>query len=129
MPNYSGVWNLTQQLQAVAANNWPAPPPIALFGGGSTAPSSNIYYVLISTSGTPALFGELQARKEQLAACSSSTRGIWGGGLDASSNTQAALDYVTIASSGTSANFGSLTLARAYLSACSNSTRGVWGGG
>ena len=27
MPNYSGSWNLVQQMQAVAASNWPNPPP------------------------------------------------------------------------------------------------------
>lgn len=36
MPNYSGMWNLVQQLQAVAAGNWPLPP----FSSYNPAPST-----------------------------------------------------------------------------------------
>ena len=36
MPNYSGVWSLPTQMQAVAAENWPSPPVYGLFGGGNT---------------------------------------------------------------------------------------------
>ena len=32
MPNYSGSWTRTQQMQAVAASNWPSPPlPLTAF--------------------------------------------------------------------------------------------------
>jgi len=37
MPNYSGIWTRTQQMQAKAANNWPTVPPPAIgspYGGG-----------------------------------------------------------------------------------------------
>ena len=37
MPSYSGVFTLQAQMQAIAANNWPAPPPTAIgqaYGGG-----------------------------------------------------------------------------------------------
>jgi hypothetical protein len=37
MPSYSGVFTLQAQMQAVAANNWPSPPPSVIgqaFGGG-----------------------------------------------------------------------------------------------
>jgi hypothetical protein len=37
MPSYSGIFNLQAQMQAVAANNWPSPPPTVIgqpFGGG-----------------------------------------------------------------------------------------------
>jgi hypothetical protein len=36
MPSYSGVFTLQAQMQAIAANNWPSPPPVPgqAFGGG-----------------------------------------------------------------------------------------------
>jgi hypothetical protein len=36
MPNYSGIWTLSQQAQAKAASNWPSPPPVIgqAYGGG-----------------------------------------------------------------------------------------------
>ena len=37
MPSYSGVFTLQAQMQAIAANNWPSPPPSVIgqaFGGG-----------------------------------------------------------------------------------------------
>ena len=84
MPSYSGVWNLVQQLQAVAAGNWPIAPlagDIGLFGGGqSTGRQSSIEYVTIATTGNSANFGNLQSATDALAACSSSTRGLFGGG-------------------------------------------------
>ena len=61
------------------------------------------------------------------AACSSSTRGLFGGGY--TPTVLNAIDYITIATLGNAINFGDLTQARNYISACSSSIRGVWGGG
>ena len=41
MPNYSGSWNLVQQMQAVAASNWPIQPgTVGIFALG-LAPSAS----------------------------------------------------------------------------------------
>ena len=37
MPNYSGIWTLSQQFQAVGQGNWPVPPQ----------------YIAVSSTGTP----------------------------------------------------------------------------
>jgi hypothetical protein len=56
MPSYSGVFTLQAQMQAIAANNWPSPPPTTIgqpFGGGfyagaiSTAGNSVADYYLV----------------------------------------------------------------------------------
>ena len=43
MPNYSGIWTLSQQFQAVGQGNWPLPPPppetFAVFALGNTGGS------------------------------------------------------------------------------------------
>lgn len=77
MPNFSGIWTVTQQMQAKAANNWPDPPLLIgdAYGGGfyagqiSTAGNgiadynlvigpiasaeSNLQYKTANTSGDP----------------------------------------------------------------------------
>jgi hypothetical protein len=55
MPNFSGIWTVTQQMQAIAATNWPSPPLVIgqVFGGGffagqiSTAGNSIADYNLV----------------------------------------------------------------------------------
>ena len=67
-----------------------------LFGGGNTGSSSNIIdYVSIASTGNAIDFGDLTVTRYRLGSCSSSTRGIWGGG-----DTSNVIDYVTIASAG-----------------------------
>jgi hypothetical protein len=80
MPSYSGVWTLTAQYQAVGANNWPLPPltgDIGLIAGGN---QNAINYITITATGNSTDFGDLLASTSGLAACSSSTRGLFGGG-------------------------------------------------
>ena len=60
-----------------------------------------------------------------MAGCSSSTRGLFGGGYTNSN----VIDYVTIATTGNATDFGDLTVGRYYLAGCSSSTRGLFGGG
>jgi hypothetical protein len=64
-----------------------------------------------------------------LAGCSSSTRGVFGGGYDSGSTRYAVIEYITIASTGNATNFGNLLNTTALLAACSSSTRGVFAGG
>ena len=96
-----------------------------VFGGGT--PSNNtIDYITLVSLGNATDFGDLLVSRYDLAACSSSTLGVFGGGQSPNVNT---IDYITIASAGNALDFGDLSLARSKLAACSSSTRGVFGGG
>lgn len=120
MPNYSGVWNLVQQLQAVAAGNWPDPNlPIGLFGGGS---STGVNYVNLETTGNGTSFGSLISAGSGQGTASSKSRAVFCG----SGNV---IQYTTFATTGTFDDFGDLTLARNYAAGMSSSTRGVFAGG
>ena len=88
-----------------------------------------IEYITISTFGNTANFGDLVAPTRLAAGCSSSTRGLFGGGASPAPTKTAKIDFVTIASAGTAADFGNLSLTRNQLGACSNTTRGLFGGG
>jgi hypothetical protein len=92
---------------------------------------NTIDYVTIATTGNATDFGDLSAGKQSGAACSSSTRGLFGGGYTttASSSYVNVIDYVTIASTGNSTDFGDLTVARGFLASFSSTTRGIWAGG
>jgi hypothetical protein len=125
-----GDLNLTKRTHAACSSS-----TRGLFGGGTfpfSAPTpvflSDIQYNNLSTTGNNKYFGELTVARTQLTACSSSTRGVFGGGIitPAANNT---IDYITIASLGNGTDFGDLTVVRSSLSACSSSTRGIFGGG
>lgn len=104
-----------------------------IFGGGY-APSpvatrfNIIEYITIATTGNATDFGDLTQARHALSSCSSSTRGLFGGGYN-TPTTYNIIDYVTIASTGNATDFGDLTSTRKNLAACSSSTRGVFGGG
>ena len=107
-----------------------------VFSGGTVVsdpyPKTNVIeYITISSTGNAQDFGDLSVAKQTVAACSSSTRGVFGGGY---TNTPAAtvfnvIEYITIASTGNAQDFGDLSAGKASLSACASSTRGVFGGG
>ena len=105
-----------------------------VFGAGYVGPNY-VYttdFVNISSTGNAQNFGNLTAINYNYGACSSSIRGLFGGG---GNNPSAAvtntIEYITIASEGNSISFGTLSAsaARTGLSGCSSSTRGVFGGG
>ncbi len=97
-----------------------------LFGGGYNAPaiSNVIEYITISTTGNALDFGDLYYATYVTSACSSSTRGVWGGGAYHN-----VIQYVTISSTGDSIDFGDLSSSNGFLSATSSSTRGLFNGG
>jgi hypothetical protein len=104
-----------------------------VFGGGY-APGgrvSNIDYINISSQGNAIQFGSLTTNIYDAGGCSSSTRGLFGGGNTgpAGANIHNVIEYVTIASEGNSIDFGDISLARKGPSSCSSSTRGIWAGG
>jgi hypothetical protein len=105
-----------------------------VFGGGFVGPNY-VYttdFVNIASTGNAQNFGTLTAINYRYGACSSSIRGLFGGGANypstAVTNT---IEYITIASEGNSIDFGDLSAsgARTAVYACSSSTRGVFGGG
>ena len=103
-----------------------------VFGGGASNPTflavSTIDFVQIYTQGNAVNFGTLTSGRNNISSCSSSIRGVFGGG--ATPTYVNTIDYVTIASEGNAISFGTLsTTNRAYASACSSSTRGLFGGG
>ena len=103
-----------------------------VFAGGELDPgiglnSNVIDYVTIATVGNATDFGDLTAVTGFISGCSSSTRGLFGGGN--AGGVTSAISYITIASTGNSTTFGNLTVARQSLAACSSNTRGVFGGG
>jgi hypothetical protein len=104
---------------------------IGVFGGGYERyygpVTDTIEYITITTTGNTTDFGNLSQSRGSSGGCSSSIRGVFGGGNTPS--TVNTIDYITIATTGNASDFGDLTLARRELAACSSSTRGVFGGG
>jgi hypothetical protein len=100
-------------------------------GSGGTISINVIDYVTIASAGNATDFGDMQPDNSGeltgTAGCSSSTRGLFGGG-EANGNRNT-IQYVTIATTGNAADFGDLTQTARFTSACSSDTRGVWGGG
>lgn len=99
----------------------------ALQGGGEPGQGSNdgnIRYLTIATTGNSTSFGTLTARR-WLAACASSTRGIFANGYTTGNSNL--IEYVTIATTGNATTFGSLTYAEYGSSAAANETRGLIG--
>ena len=127
------------------ANAACASPTRGMFFGGYQAfatPVSTytnvINYITIATTGNGTDFGDLavdnNGQKAGLAAFSSSTRGVIGGGAiygpDAPAYTPYdTIEYVTIASTGNAQDFGNLTGVNNYLSGTTNSTRGIFNQG
>jgi len=102
-------------------------------GGYSTSKRDEIDYFTISTLGNAQDFGNLSESRYWISngACSSTTRGVWGGGgvFPTSPNKTDRIDYVTIASTGDAIDFGNLDASRYGLGSCSNQTRGLFVGG
>ena len=102
-----------------------------LFGGGESPISPNlsnsIDYIQIQTQGIASDFGDLTQAKRFPVACSSSTRGVFGGGNNPSNSN--VIEYITISSTSNSTDFGDLILPTSRGASCSSSIRGLFGGG
>lgn len=93
-----------------------------VFGGGITV--DIIEYVTFSTKGKATDFGNLSGNRYTLAATSNSTRGLFSGG-DNGSTQQDTVEYITIASTGNATDFGNLSVASKEGSSLSSTTRMV----
>ena len=114
----------------------PLNPTRAVYAGGGFNTGNVIGYFQINSGGENASdFGDLNTSDAFYnLSCSSSTRGIFGGGGNGGSTLNEYMEYVTIATTGNATNFGQFsnisnpagTGRGAYFSAaCSSSTRGV----
>ena len=105
-----------------------------VFAGGfdGTDVKNDMSYITIATSGNAIDFGDLANAGQYLgnnSGCSSSTRGIYGGGLNNSFSRTNVIQYITIATTGNAADFGDLLFVIKETTAFSSSTRGVFSGG
>lgn len=132
-----GVWTLdqvafwTKQGLWPTAGNFPPDPGIGWFGGsGATSVTNVINQVTIGTLGNATDFGDLSVTRYIVGACSSSTRGIFAGGLNPAGNTNFnTIDYITFLTAGNATDFGDLTQTKSEIAGCSSSTRGLFAGG
>jgi len=124
MPNYQGVWSLSEQYQN--ASGWPVPPltgDIGLFFGSQNV----IQWIQITTTGNSEDFGDTTSPAEYPGVVASSTRAVRGGAANQATNV---MDYVTISTRGNATDFGDL-IETSYgaMAGCGSSTRGLIGGG
>ena len=113
-----------------------ASPTRGIFAGGYQPSSPKfdnvIEYITIASAGNATDFGDMTTGRFNMTpgGCSSTTRGIFGGGQQLSPvGVMNVIDFITIATTGNSSDFGDLTVARQTCGACSNTLRGVFGGG
>ena len=96
-----------------------------MWGGGRSPGDTNIIdFITIATTGNATDFGDLSVARRATGGASSSTRGIWAGGLNST-----VIDYVTIPSTGNAFDFGDLTVERFYPAGASDNTRALFAGG
>lgn len=110
-----------------------------VFAGGSTpnpAPAqwtayNTMDYVTISTAGNATDFGDLASGLFDVGSCSSTTRGLFAGGLQTSPSVSyySGIYYITLATTGNTSVFGALSTFKTRVAGCSSPTRGVFAGG
>ena len=144
----TGFFNVTQQMQAVQAGEWPLQPPppsntAAWFGGGYALHPSGNYYWSVSTvqritfatdTATASVRGPLSAGTTQLGAAGNTTDGWFGGGrrinVPSPTGSRSTVDRITYATDTATASVrGPLSSARGKLGAAGNETDGWFGGG
>ena len=123
----------TSSASSASSSVTPVNPPRGLRAGGGTtkynnSQVNNIDYITISSTGNATDFGDLSVTRTFLSGCSSTTRGVFHGGI-AGGVRKDTIDYVTIASTGNASDFGDMGYARERTGSCSNNTRGILFGG
>lgn len=132
-----GVWTLDQVAYWQKQGLWPIagnidPANRGLFSGFLVAADTTnvIEYISIASTGNATDFGDLSVARRALAACASSTRGVFAGGKNFNSSVPYnVIDYVTIATTGNATDFGDLLAVCQLFAGLSNSTRGIFAGG
>jgi len=128
--NSTDFGNMTEARKQTAGFASPTRGVCAVGGTFSGNDSLRIDYCTIGTTGNFTDFGDaIKLRNIDPNGCSSETRGVWGGGSNASGAYVS--EYVTIASTGNATEFGNLNGSNISYgpASCSSNTRGLWGGG
>lgn len=130
------VWALNSYGPGVFSAATNSVTPIAnlnkgLFAGGNISGVllNAIVQITISTTGDSTSFGTLNVARQDLAACASTTRGIFAGGETSASGEVNTISYVTFVSGGAVSSFGQMTSRLRLFAGCNSSTRGLFGGG
>ena len=101
--------------------------------GISSSYNDIMYFDITGSGGSSANFGNLSAERQQMAAGSSGSRVVIGGGYDfadsANSGRSNIIDYITPSSTGNATDFGDLTAGRNVPQGVSNGTRCCFAGG
>jgi hypothetical protein len=101
-----------------------------IVAGGYNPYTDTINKFEIATTGNAIDFGNLnQALRGPSNGVSSSTRGLFAGGLGPGQASKSVITYVTISSEGGANDYGDLTRARFMINGHSNNTRGIFTGG
>ena len=104
-----------------------------IIGGGSPGSDNNeqIEFINIQSDGNAVEFGELITSRRGCGGCSSSTRGLIGGGTasNPSPTFTNSMEFITIATTANATDFGDLNNATRNIGGLSNQTRGLFAGG
>ena len=104
-----------------------------IVAGGSPGSDNNeqIEFINIQSDGNAVEFGELITSRRGCGGCSSSTRGLIGGGTasNPSPTFTNSMEFITIATTANGTDFGDLNYAARNIAGLSNQTRGLFAGG
>tara|TARA_R100001129_G_scaffold47779_1_gene32640 strand:+ start:85 stop:1074 length:990 start_codon:yes stop_codon:yes gene_type:complete len=96
-----------------------------LFGGEHSGTTNTIEYITIATLGDGINFGDLSAAAEENGSTSSSTRGVWAGGMRPAPSVVNTIDYVQIMTLGNAVDYGDLTRTSSGVAGASNGHGGL----
>ena len=95
-----------------------------VFAFSTTTTTNSLTYITIASTGNSTVFGDLVVSTAENMSTSSSTRGLFAGGLGTVANSNK-IDYITIATTGNATDFGDLTVARRNGAGLSNANGGL----
>jgi len=110
----------------IGQNGAMASPTKGVIAGGYVNPGANtnvIQYVVISTLGDTADFGDLIGAQQRTGCCSNAVRGVIGAGAPATNQ----ISYITMASNGDATDFGDSTNDSEGKAGMNSPTRAIWG--
>ena len=130
-PQICGIVTFTGSGLTLPSGGLAGPRGRGITGGGYPSYRNFMNKIEIATKGDAIDFGDITKElRGPSDGVSSSTRGLFGGGLVAPNNaSQTVISYVVISSEGGANDFGDLTRDRFMIKGHSNNTRGIFTGG